>query len=189
MNTGMGEYENFLSTIPALINGERQNLNYGAGVKRAAARTWIGYSDDGEWSVEVTEQNELYTLDGIVDSMEELGITTGMVLDGGGSSQWYDGTNTIDGDGRTIFSFLIMWFEEEEEEPLDRETDKKLAREWVMEMGISDGERPNDYVTRQEMWVMFYRMYRLGFFFFFCWSIVICSVHFQTIPQNKLCFH
>ena len=87
-----------------------------------------------------------------------------MVLDGGGSSQWYDGTNTIDGDGRTIFSFLIMWFEEEEEEPLDWETEKKLAREWVMENGISDGERPNDYITRQEMWVMFYRMYRLGFF-------------------------
>ena len=164
MDTGMGEYENFLSTIPALINGERQYLSYGAGVERAAARTWIGYSDDGEWSVEVTEQNELYTLDGIVDRMEELGITTGMVLDGGGSSQWYDGTNTIDGDGRTIFSFLIMWFEEEEEEPLDWETEKKLAREWVMEIGISDGERPNNYVTRQEMWVMFYRMYRLGFF-------------------------
>ena len=41
MDTGMGEYENFLSTIPALINGERQNLSYGTGVERAAARTWI----------------------------------------------------------------------------------------------------------------------------------------------------
>ena len=162
MDTGMGEYENFLSTIPALINGERQNLSYGTGVERAAARTWIGYGDDGEWSVEATEQNELYTLDGIVDRMEELGVTTGMVLDGGGSSQWYDGTNTIDGDGRTIFSFLILWFEEEKEEPLDWETEKKLAREWVMEMGISDGERGGDSIKREELWVMLYRMGKNG---------------------------
>ena len=32
------------------------------------------------------------------------------------------------------------------------------AREWVMERGISDGERPLDKVTREELWVMLYRM-------------------------------
>ena len=30
------------------------------------------------------------------------------------------------------------------------------AREWVMERGISDGERPLDKVTREELWVMLY---------------------------------
>lgn len=114
----MDNYENFICTIPALINGERQNLSYGAGVERATTRTWFGRKADGEWYVEVTTDN--YTLDGIVDRMEALGIVDGMVLDGSGSSQWYDGHTYINGDGRTIYSYLLCWFEEKpkEDEPI-----------------------------------------------------------------------
>ena len=114
----MDNYENFICTIPALINGERQNLSYGAGVERATTRTWFGRKADGEWYVEVTTDN--YTLDGIVDRMETLGIVDGMVLDSGGSSQWYDGHTYINGDGRTIYSYLLCWFEEKpkEDEPI-----------------------------------------------------------------------
>lgn len=114
----MDNYENFICTIPALINGERQNLSYGAGVERATTRTWFGRKADGEWAVEVTTDN--YTLDGIVDRMEALGIVDGMVLDSGGSSQWYDGHTYINGDGRTIYSYLLCWFEEKpkEDEPI-----------------------------------------------------------------------
>lgn len=104
----MDNYENFICTIPALINGERQNLSYGAGVERATTRTWFGRAADGEWTVEVTTTN--YTLDGIVGRMEKLGIVDGMVLDGSGSSQWYDGETRITGDGRTIYSYLLLWF-------------------------------------------------------------------------------
>ena len=32
------------------------------------------------------------------------------------------------------------------------------ARAWVMSQGISDGTRPNDFVTRSELWVMLYRL-------------------------------
>ena len=106
----MDNYENFICTIPALINGERQNLSYGAGVERATTRTWFGRKADGEWYVEVTTDN--YTLDGIVDRMETLGIVDGMVLDGSGSSQWYDGETHITGDGRRVYSYLLLWFEE-----------------------------------------------------------------------------
>lgn len=116
----MDNYENFICTIPALINGERQNLSYGAGVERATTRTWFGRAADGEWYVEVTTDN--YTLDGIVDRMEALGIVDGMVLDGSGSSQWYDGENRINGDGRTVYSYLILWFEETGGEPEGGET-------------------------------------------------------------------
>ena len=116
----MDNYENFICTIPALINGERQNLSYGAGVERATTRTWFGRKADGEWAVEVTTTN--YTLDGIVDRMEALGIVDGMVLDGSGSSQWYDGENRVDGDGRTVFSYLILWFAETGGEPEEGET-------------------------------------------------------------------
>ena len=110
----MDNYNNFVCTMPALIAGKRQNMDYGAGVERAAARTWFGRKADGEWCVEVTTTN--YTLDGIVDRMAGLGIVDGMVFDGSGSSQLYDGTTHIKGDGRTIYSYLLCWFEEKEKE-------------------------------------------------------------------------
>ena len=116
----MENYENFICTIPALVGGKRQNLSYGSGVERATTRTWFGRKADGEWCVEVTTAN--YTLDGIVDRMEALGIVDGMVFDGSGSSQLYDGEMRITGDGRTIYSYLLCWFAEEEGE---KEEDKK----------------------------------------------------------------
>lgn len=36
--------------------------------------------------------------------------------------------------------------------------EKERARKWVMDTGISDGERGGDNLTREEMWVMLYRM-------------------------------
>ena len=36
--------------------------------------------------------------------------------------------------------------------------EKERARKWVMDKGISDGERGGDNLTREEMWVMLYRM-------------------------------
>ena len=113
----MDNYNNFVCTMPALINGVRQNMDYGAGVERATMRTWFGRKGD-EWSVEVTTSN--YTLDSIVDRMAGLGITDGMVFDGSGSSQLYDGTTHITGDGRTIYSYLLCWFEDKEDDkPVD----------------------------------------------------------------------
>ena len=38
------------------------------------------------------------------------------------------------------------------------EREARRAREWVMEQGISDGTRPEAFVTRQELWVMLYRL-------------------------------
>lgn len=108
--TSMDGVDNFVSTVPALIGGKVQDLDkYDAGVKRAAERTWLGRTAAGEWYVEVTTDS--YTLEGIADRMERLGITDGMVLDGSGSSQWYDGETHITGDGRTVYNFVLLWFE------------------------------------------------------------------------------
>ena len=111
----MDGLDNFVSTIIALISGERQWLDYGAGVCRSTTRTWLGIDKSGKGTVEVTTDN--YTLDGIVSRMESLGIYDGMVFDGSGASQWYDGENYIDGDGRTIYSYLLLWFEDAGSEP------------------------------------------------------------------------
>ena len=107
--------DNFVSTILALVDGRRQWLDYQAGVIRPAARTWLGVDAAGRWTVEVTTDN--YTLDGIVDRMEDFGIVDGMVFDGSGSSQWYDGETRLSGDGRVVFSYLVLWFDEGETEP------------------------------------------------------------------------
>ena len=110
----MAGADNFLSTIPALRGGERLSLDYGSGVGRPAERTWFGRDGDGEWYVEVTTTD--YTLTGIVERMEALGVVDGMVLDGSGSSQLYDGETHITGDGRRVYSFLLLWFEDKGED-------------------------------------------------------------------------
>lgn len=119
MHYGMADVDNFVSTIPALRDGIRQWLDYGGGVTRSTTRTWLGVDKEGNWTVEVTTSN--YTLVGIVERMEALGIVDGMVFDGSGSSQWYDGETRITGDGRVVFSYLVLWFDEGETEPEEPE--------------------------------------------------------------------
>ena len=104
--------DNAIGTIPVLVGGVRQNVSgQDAGVKRSTLRTWWGFDGEGQCIVEVTTRN--YTLDGIIDRMQSLGIVDGVVLDGGGSSQCYDGTTHQRGDGRWLFSFLLLWFAED----------------------------------------------------------------------------
>lgn len=103
--------DNAIGTIPVLVDGVRQNVSgQDPGVKRSTLRTWWGFDGNGKCTVEVTASN--YTLDGIIDRMQALGIVDGVVLDGGGSSQCYDGTTYQRGDGRWLFSFLLLWFDE-----------------------------------------------------------------------------
>lgn len=37
------------------------------------------------------------------------------------------------------------------------EKEKKQARRWAVKNGITDGTRPTDHPTREELWVMLYR--------------------------------
>ena len=104
--------DNAIGTIPVLVDGVRQNVSgQDPGVKRSTLRTWWGFDGNGKCAVEVTTRN--YTLDAIIDRMQALGIVDGVVLDGGGSSQCYDGTTYQRGDGRWLFSFLLLWFAED----------------------------------------------------------------------------
>ncbi len=103
--------DNAVGTIPALVGGVRQDVSgQSSGVKRSTTRTWWGFDAEGVCTVEVTTSN--YTLDDIIDRMQNLGIVDGVVLDGSGSSQCYDGTTRISGDGRTIYSYLLLWFDD-----------------------------------------------------------------------------
>lgn len=117
--------ENFVGTIPALVGGVRQDVgNQTAGVKRSCARTWWGFDSAGDCIVEVTTGD--YTLTQIIDRMEDMGIVDGLVLDGSGSSQWYDGKSWNKGDGRTVYSFLLLWYEDKPAG--DTETEEKRMK-------------------------------------------------------------
>lgn len=106
--------DNYLSTLPVLVDGKRRDDvidNQTSSVQRSTLRTWFGVDKAGKWYVEVTTSN--YTLHRIVDRMQAFGIVDGMVLDGSGSSQCYDGTTYQRGDGRRIYSYLLLWFAED----------------------------------------------------------------------------
>lgn len=105
--------DNYLSTLPVLVDGKRRDDvidNQTSSVQRSTLRTWFGVDKAGKWYVEVTTSN--YTLHRMVDRMQAFGIVDGMVLDGSGSSQCYDGATYQKGDGRTIYSYLLLWFDE-----------------------------------------------------------------------------
>lgn len=138
--------DNAIGTIPVLVGGVRQNVSgQDAGVKRSTLRTWWGFDGEGQCTVEVTTRN--YTLDGIIDRMQSLGIVDGVVLDGGGSSQCYDGTTHQRGDGRWLFSFLLLWFADDGgTEDDDTDDDKEEAA--GMKIYLSPSAQPaNNYAA------------------------------------------
>lgn len=137
--------DNAIGTIPVLVGGVRQNVSgQDAGVKRSTLRTWWGFDGEGQCTVEVTTRN--YTLDGIIDRMQSLGIVDGVVLDGGGSSQCYDGTTYQRGDGRWLFSFLLLWFADDGGADDDTDDDKEEAA--GMKIYLSPSAQPaNNYAA------------------------------------------
>ena len=104
--------DNFISTIPAIMGGKLLDTSgQTAGVKRSCTRTWWGFDSEDRCYIEVTTAP--YTLDEIKDRMLNLDIIDGLVLDGSGSSQWYDGETRVTGDGRRIYEYLLLWFDGE----------------------------------------------------------------------------
>ena len=114
MVSTMDDKDNYLSTLPLLVGGKKRDdviKQQKSNVTLSTLRTWFGVDAAGRWTVEVTTSG--YTLDGIVERMQSLGIVNGMVLDGSGSSQCYDGTTYQRGDGRDLYSFILLWFAED----------------------------------------------------------------------------
>lgn len=68
-----------------------------------------------------------------------------LMYDGGRWSGWIAFKNMVDHKLKT------------KDIPQDVAEWAKEAQAWVVEQGISDGERPRDPVTRQEVWAMLYR--------------------------------
>lgn len=137
--------DNYLSTLPVLVGGKKRDdviANQTSSVKRSTLRTWFGVNEAGKWTVEVTTSN--YTLDGIVERMQSLGIVDGMVLDGSGSSQCYDGKTYQRGDGRTIYSYLLLWFDEGGGGTDDKENDT-TATTYKRGIDVSEWQKTIDW--------------------------------------------
>lgn len=137
--------DNYLSTLPVLVGGKKRDdviANQTSSVKRSTLRTWFGVNEAGKWTVEVTTSN--YTLDGIVERMQSLGIVDGMVLDGSGSSQCYDGKTYQRGDGRDIYSYLLLWFDEGGGGTDDKEDDT-TATTYKRGIDVSEWQKTIDW--------------------------------------------
>lgn len=120
MVSTMDDNDNYLSTLPLLVGGKKRDdviKQQQSNVTLSTLRTWFGVDAAGRWTVEVTTSG--YTLDSIVERMQSLGIVDGMVLDGSGSSQCYDGKTYQKGNGRDIYSYLLLWFDEGESDADD----------------------------------------------------------------------
>ena len=128
MVSTMDDKDNYLSTLPLLVGGKKRDdviKQQKSNVTLSTLRTWFGVDAAGRWTVEVTTSG--YTLDGIVERMQSLGIVDGMVLDGSGSSQCYDGTTYQRGDGRDIYSYLLLWFDEGESDADDNKEEGAMS--------------------------------------------------------------
>ena len=137
--------DNYLSTLPLLVGGKKRDdviKKQEPNVKVPTLRTWFGVDAKGKWTVEVTTTN--YTLDGIVERMQSLGIVDGMVLDGSGSSQCYDGTTYQRGDGRDIYSYLLLWFDEGGGGTDDKEDDT-TATTYKRGIDVSEWQKTIDW--------------------------------------------
>lgn len=138
--------DNYLSTLPVLVGGKRRDDvidNQTSSVQRSTLRTWFGVDKAGKWYVEVTTSN--YTLHRIVDRMQAFGIVDGMVLDGSGSSQCYDGKTYQRGDGRRIYSYLLLWFDDG---GTDDDTDDDKEDTAGMKIYLSPSAQPaNNYAA------------------------------------------
>lgn len=139
--------DNYLSTLPVLVGGKRRDDvidNQTSSVQRSTLRTWFGVDKAGKWYVEVTTSN--YTLHRMVDRMQAFGIVDGMVLDGSGSSQCYDGATYQKGDGRTIYSYLLLWFADDSGTDDDTDDDKEDTA--GMKIYLSPSAQPaNNYAA------------------------------------------
>lgn len=134
--------DNAIGTIPALVNGVRQDVSkQDEGVQRSTLRTWWGFDVNGKCTIEATTTN--YTLDAIIDRMQSLGIVDGVVLDGGGSSQCYDGAVYQHGDWRYIYSYLLLWFAEDG--GTDKEEDDTTATTYKRGIDVSEWQKTIDW--------------------------------------------
>ena len=136
--------------LPLLVGGKKRDdviKQQQSNVTLSTLRTWFGVDAAGRWTVEVTTSG--YTLDGIVERMQSLGIVDGMVLDGSGSSQCYDGKTYQKGNGRDIYSYLLLWFAEDGTDDKEDDTTAtyKKASTYPNGRGLSTGIRSRRRVS------------------------------------------
>lgn len=92
------------------------------------------------------EGGKVYTIEGNTSA------ASGVVANGGGVAEkcYGLGDSKILGYGRPDWSLA----------PVSAKPWNEAARDWGMELGITDGTRPADYVTRQECWAMLQRIWK-----------------------------
>lgn len=102
---------NFLSCLWAILNGEKQPLHYNSDVGGKRGRTAFGFKADGSMVILCTsDSTEPMTPEQARDKLFDNGCVSGIVLDGGGSSQIITPTETIRST-RIVSNFVCVWLD------------------------------------------------------------------------------
>lgn len=108
------KYDNVLSCIWAIHRGVKQTLNNNAaGVGGRRERSAFGFKKDGSAVfLCVQDKKEKLTLEETRDVLFNQGCYSGIILDGGGSSQMITPYGSIKS-SRCVANFICVWFEKE----------------------------------------------------------------------------
>lgn len=119
----INKYDNVLSCIWAIHRGVKQTLNDNAsGVGGKRERSAFGFKKDGSAVfICVQDSNEKMTLNQTRDALFNQGCYSGIILDGGGSSQMITPYGSIKS-SRCVANFICVWFEKESGKDETKET-------------------------------------------------------------------
>ena len=83
----MGLVDNYVSCLWVIHNGEKLDITYPADMGGSRGRTAFGYKLNGEMVIVCTDDKSPITIEQARDKLFANGCVSGIVLDGGGSSQ------------------------------------------------------------------------------------------------------
>ena len=102
--------QNFLSCLFAILNGEKQALDYNSDVGGSRGRTAFGFKADGTIVIVCTSDKAPITVEQTQDKLFANGCISGIVLDGGGSSQCITPAETIVS-ARIVSNLVCVWID------------------------------------------------------------------------------
>ena len=109
----IGLVDNYISCLWVIHNGEKLNITYPSDMGGSRGRTAFGYKLNGEMVIVCTDDKAPITIEQARDKLFANGCVSGIVLDGGGSSQ----IDTPDEDitsARIVSNFVCVWVAQEQ---------------------------------------------------------------------------
>jgi len=110
MTTNINTYENYISCVAMIKDGEKEEMKYSSQLGGSAKRTAIGFNKNKELIIFCTQNSSnKMTMGQIQDKMYSVGCLDSLNLDGGGSTQFYSNIYGEIYSSRIVQNFLCIW--------------------------------------------------------------------------------